>query len=483
MTPGKDAAPKPEEWDWKGRRVAVVGLGVSNRALIRFLVAEGARVTGFDRQPLEAMPAVAEEMERLKVPVISGPGYLERSQGSYDAVFLTPGIRRDEPGLRELVASAGRVLSEMELFFRLCPAPIVAVTGSNGKTTTTSLIGRILSLGPRPVWVGGNIGTPLIDRVREIQPSSWVVLELSSFQLEFLTASPHIGVVTNFQPNHLDVHPSLEAYWEAKARIFRFQKRGDWAVFNADDAEVARMAGGPGRAFPFSRRRRLSQGAFLVGDDLVVRGPGEGETAVASIRDLQIPGWHNVENALAAVAAARLCGLEAGLIREGLRSFEGVPHRLETVAEIDGVRFINDSIATSPSRTAAALRALQAPVVLIAGGYDKKLSFQPMVDAMQEARVKAVVLLGATADKIAKALETLPAEGRPPVYRVASLEEAVHQARRLAVAGDVVLLSPACASYDMFANFEARGQAFRDCVRRLQQMPRGLPVGVYQEKV
>jgi len=449
--------------------VALVGMGVSNRALARFLVSAGAQVVGFDVKPAHELGSVASEMAALGVPLVTGPRYLEGIGDAFDAVFLSPGVDRRQPRLADMAERRpGSVSTEMALFFRLCPAPIIGVTGSSGKTTTTTMIGRILERGRRPVWVGGNIGTPLIDRVHQMDEGHWAVVELSSFQLEWLQESPHIAVMTNFSPNHLDVHPSLDAYRAAKGRIFAFQKPSDWAVYNADDPETARLAArGSGAAFPFSRRRTLDKGAFLDGQRLVVRGCDGAQHLVLDVRELQVPGRHNVENALAAAAVGYLCGIAPEAIGEALRTFRGVPHRLEWVRTVDGVRYVNDSIATSPARAAAGLRAFDAPIVLIAGGYDKKLPFDPLVEAVAGARMRAVILLGATADAIAEALNRLGPDRRPPIYRVSSLAEAVERAHRVARRGDVVLLSPACASYDMFPNFEVRGETFRRLVAEL----------------
>src|SRR5690606_8776124 len=278
-------------------------------------------------------------MAALGVPLVTGPRYLEGIGDAFDAVFLSPGVDRRQPRLADMAERRpGCVSTEMALFFRLCPAPIIGVTGSSGKTTTTTMIGRILERGRRPVWVGGNIGTPLIDRVHQMDEGHWAVVELSSFQLEWLQESPHIAVMTNFSPNHLDVHPSLDAYRAAKGRIFAFQKPSDWAVYNADDPETARLAArGSGAAFPFSRRRTLDKGALLDGQRLVVRGCDGAQHLVLDVRELQVPGRHNVENALAAAPVGYLCGIAPEAIGEALRTFRGVPHRLEWVRTVDGV--------------------------------------------------------------------------------------------------------------------------------------------------
>ncbi|NLG70360.1 MAG: UDP-N-acetylmuramoyl-L-alanine--D-glutamate ligase [Firmicutes bacterium] len=328
----------------------------------------------------------------------------------------------------------------------------------------------------RPVFVGGNIGEPLIERLAEIGPDAWVVLELSSFQLETTGISPHVAVVTNVTPNHLDVHPSMEAYVAAKTRIVAFQGPDDVAVLNADDPIPVEMAGRTaGRVHWFGRRPRRP-GAWLDGDRLVAAmtaaGPGDGGEVQELCRrdDIRLRGQHNVQNVLAAATAALCCGTPVEAIRDVARTFEGVPHRREAVASIDGVLYVNDSIATTPARAIAGLQSFQEPVVLIAGGYDKHLPFDELARVAVE-RCRHVVLLGQTAGAIERALEQVREEtGRAVSHeRVSSLEQAVAAARQVARPGDVVLLSPACASYDMFRNFEERGARFRQIVRALQE--------------
>lgn len=455
--------------EWRDRSVAVVGLGVSNMAVVRWLAARGARLTGFDQKSEEALGPAAEELRRLGARLVLGPDYLERLDADWDAVFLTPGMPKDLPVLQRLRDRGVALRSEIGLFFSLCRAPVIGITGSSGKTTTTSLVGEMLRRGPRPVYVGGNIGRPLLEAAESIPEDAWVVLELSSFQLEMLDRSPRIAVVTNVTPNHLDVHGTMAAYVAAKKRIYRFQSSSDFAVLNADDPETQAMtAEAPGRVLTFSRRGPVPQGAWVDGRAVVVKtdAAGAGADVVCTLDDIRLPGEHNVENVLAAAAVARLCGISPDDIRRVVREFAGVPHRLEPVGEWRGVRFYNDSIATSPARAAAGIRAFEAPVVLIAGGYDKKLPFDELAQALP-GRVHTLVLLGATARAIEQAvLEHGRRTGSPAprIVHAASLEEAVEHARRAARPGDVVLLSPACASYDMFPNFEVRGRRFRELV-------------------
>ena len=491
-----DSGPQP--WppgDWRGLAVAVVGLGAENWPLVRFLCRQGARVVAGDRKSAGELGEVVEELRALGVELHLGPSYLECLEG-VQVAFLTPGMPKHLPAIQEARRRGVRITGQADLFLRLCPAPVVAVTGSSGKTTTTTLIGRMLAQSGFRVWVGGNIGRPLIDRLEEIGPQDRVVLELSSFQLETCDVSPGGAVVTNITPNHLDVHPDMAAYVAAKERIVRFQGPEDFAVLNADDGIVSAMAGRTrAQVRWFSLAGDPGPGAWLEGRRLLAR-PGRGRLAgsvreLASRDDLRLRGDHNVANALAACAAALEAGASPEAIREVLRTFSGVPHRLEEVARVDGVLFVNDSIATSPARAVAALRSFSEPVVLIAGGYDKHLPFDEFARVAVE-RCRHVVLLGQTADAIAQALELARQQSRelsrgggppagasgptgPTVSRARSLEEAVAQAREAARPGDVVLLSPACASYDMFRNFEERGARFRELVRRLAEEAQ--PVG------
>jgi len=466
--------------EWRNRAVAVVGLGVSNMAVIRYLAGRGARLTGFDQKTEQALGAKAEELRRLGVRLVLGPDYLERLDGAWDAVFLTPGMPKNAPALQRLRERGVPFFSEIGLFFSLCKAPIVGITGSSGKTTTTTLVGEMLRRGPRPVYVGGNIGQPLLEVAEDIPGDAWVVLELSSFQLEMLDRSPHVAVVTNVTPNHLDVHGTMEAYVAAKRRIYEFQRPGDVAVFNADDETTRAMAAlSPGRRLAFSLEEEQPEGAWLDGDRIVARvrtpsRPGRAQpVVVCTLADIRVPGRHNVANVLAAVAVGSACGLKPEWMRDAIAAFRGVRHRLELVGTWNGIRFYNDSIATSPARAVAGIRSFAEPIVLIAGGYDKKLPFDELAAALP-GRVHTVVLLGATAAKIEQAIAAHSEKTGavpPRIVHAGSLEEAVEQARLAARPGDVVLLSPACASYDMFPNFEVRGDRFRELVARFCEPP------------
>lgn len=456
---------------WRGRTVAVVGLGVSNLAVIRYLYRQGARIVGFDQKTAPELGDTYAELRRLGVKLVLGPEYLEHLPQKWDGVFLTPGMPKTAVQLQQLQEMGVPFYSEIGLMFSLCRGSIIGVTGSSGKTTTTTLIGEMLKQGERPVYVGGNIGVPLLEKVDDIESDAWVVLELSSFQLEMLDVSPPRAVITNISPNHLDFHGTMPAYVAAKRRIFQFQSVDDWTLLNGDDEKTRGMAADVlGHVATFSRFQGTQRGAYVQAGQIVVQTPALAAgrpVTVCSVEDIALPGMHNVENVLAAAAVAADCGIDAQSIRTVATSFTGVPHRLEFVAEWDGVRYYNDSIATSPARAVAGVKSFKEPIVLIAGGYDKQLPFTELAEALP-GRVHSVVLLGATAGAIEEAIRKYAEERGTPLPRLhhaRTLEAAVLKAKEIAQPGNVVLLSPACASYDMFPNFEARGRLFRDIVQ------------------
>ena len=451
----------------RGRTVAVIGIGVSNTPLLRLLLREGIAVTACDRSDRAKLGALAEELEAAGAVLRLGDGYLQNL--SKDVIFRTPGLRPDVPELEAARAGGSVITSEMEVFFQVCPCPIIAVTGSDGKTTTTTIIAELLRAAGHTVHVGGNIGHPLLAEADTIRPTDWAVLELSSFQLMTMTHSPHIAVVTNLAPNHLDVHKSMEEYVWAKENIFRHQQPGDIAVFNLDNAITRELsAHAPGRALYFSRQAEPENGVFLRGDAVISRRDGH-ERQIMTTEDIRLPGVHNVENYMAAIAAVD--GLVPDdVIRTFARTFNGVEHRIELVRTWRGVRFYNDSIASSPSRTIAGLRSFKEKVILIAGGYDKHIPFDVLGPEVVE-HVKLLILCGATADKIRAAVEQAPGyrPGHPEILDVTPFQRAVETARDRAVPGDVVTLSPACAAFDQFKNFMERGKTFKAIVNSWQE--------------
>lgn len=451
----------------RGRTVAVIGIGVSNTPLLRLLLREGIAVTACDRSDRAKLGALAEELEAAGAVLRLGDGYLQDLD--QDVIFRTPGLRPDVPELEAARAKGSTITSEMEVFFEVCPCPIIAVTGSDGKTTTTTIIAELLRAAGHTVHVGGNIGHPLLAEADTIRPTDWAVLELSSFQLMTMTHSPHIAVVTNLAPNHLDVHKSMEEYIWAKENIFRHQQPGDIAVFNLDNAITRELsAHAPGRALYFSRREEPENGVFLRGNVVISRRDGR-ERQIMTTEDIRLPGVHNVENYMAAIAAVD--GLVPDdVIRTFARTFNGVEHRIELVRTWRGVRFYNDSIASSPSRTIAGLRSFKEKVILIAGGYDKHIPFDVLGPEVVE-HVKLLILCGATADKIRAAVEQAPGyrPGHPEILDVTPFQRAVETARDRAVPGDVVTLSPACAAFDQFKNFMERGKTFKAIVNSWQE--------------
>jgi UDP-N-acetylmuramoylalanine--D-glutamate ligase len=444
-----------------GRSVTVVGLARSGVAACRLLRALGARVTGTDARAAAMLSpearALATEGVRLVVE-----GHPPEAFAGAELVIVSPGVPADHPALAECRARSVPVLGEVELAFRTMAAEFVAITGTNGKTTTTALTGALLAESGRPVFVGGNIGRPLAAEALDFPADGWVVAEVSSFQLETTDAfRPHVAAVLNVTPDHLDRHGSLAAYAEAKARIFRAQGPEDWAVLNADDPGAAALASRVKRRLLwFSRRGPVPQGAWVRDGWLTLR-LGGGDQAVCPVGEIFLRGAHNLENVLAATACAGALGVPPERLRLAIRAFRAVPHRIEWIRERAGVAFYNDSKGTNVDATLKALAAFDEPIVLIAGGRDKGQRFDALADAAR-GRVKAAIVIG---EGRATLGATLRAVTR--VEDAASMGEAVRRAAALAVAGDVVLLSPACASFDLFLDYEHRGEVFAEEVRAL----------------
>jgi UDP-N-acetylmuramoylalanine--D-glutamate ligase len=429
--------------------------------LSRFLSANGASVTVTDVKSPEALADSIAALDGLNVKLKLG-GHSRSDLDGVDVVYASPGVPPENELLREATARGIRQSSLVELFFRLCPAPILGITGSAGKSTTTSLVGEMFTRAGKEAFVGGNIGRPLLGKLAEMTERSWVVMELSSFQLEPLRQSPHVALITNVTPNHLDRHPSMEAYWAAKGQILAHQQPSDWAVLNADDAWSLRYQ-------PLGRTLRFSldgvvEGAYVAGgasEQVMLLGE-----PLLPTGEIPLRGRHNVANVLAATVAAHAAGIPREAMIEAIRSFQGVAHRLQTVAQRHGVTYVDDSIATAPERSMAALRAYESePLVLIAGGRDKHL---PMGDWAEliASRVKHVVLLGEMSGLVAKAIRDAD-ETYKAMTQAMSMDEAVGLAARVANEGDVVLLSPGGTSYDMYLDFEERGRDFARAVGEL----------------
>ncbi len=455
-----------QEWkkQIRGCETAVVGIGVSNLPLIRLLAECGAKVTAHDKRTKEQLEDTYDELKQLGVSMVLGDGYLDEISPSCKVVFKTPGIRYDVPALKKAAENGAQITSEMELFFELCPAKKIAVTGSDGKTTTTSLVYDMLKRGGHKCYLGGNIGHPLVGELDEITADDIVVVELSSFQLHTMKHSPDIAIVTNVTPNHLDWHTDYEEYINSKKAVFAFQNENGKAVLNFDNDITRKFGEETQNAVYFSSRSTLKDGYCLNDKKIVFMKDGEVNREVLDIDTIYIPGMHNVENYMAAIAATD-CFINDEVVCETAVEFKGVPHRIEFVRELDGVKYYNDSIASTPARTTAGLVSFDgAEIVLIAGGYDKKIPFDEFGTVVNE-KVKKLVLVGVTSEKIETAVKNADNYNNLPIYRCTEFKEAVEKARSIAEKGDVVILSPACASFDLFKNFEVRGDAFKDIVK------------------
>jgi len=445
----------------RGKKLLVLGIGVSNRPLIRLLLDAGLDVTACDKTPRDHLDAGVLELEGLGAKLQVGENYLAGLSG--DVVFRTPGMHPDIPALSALREQGAQVTSEMEAFFSVCPCRIIAVTGSDGKTTTTTLIAEILRQAGHTVHVGGNIGQPLLPMAETMRPDDFAVVELSSFQLMTMTRSADVAVVTNLAPNHLDMHKDMAEYVRAKENIYLHQSASGKLVVNLDNDITASFAPkAKGRVEFFSRRSPVEHGCALVDDTVYLDG-----NAVLTRADIRIPGLHNVENYMAAICATRDFAAPGDVLAVA-RSFGGVEHRIEFVRELHGVKYYNDSIASSPSRTMAGLHAFSQKVILIAGGYDKKIPFDVLGPEICD-HVKALILCGATAEKIEMAVRSAPNyHGQLPIVTVSALQDAVSAAAAMAVSGDVVTLSPACAAFDQFKNFMVRGRVFKEIVLKME---------------
>ncbi len=443
-----------------GKKISVVGIGVSNIPLIKFLADSGAKVLAHDRRTAEQLGDTYTELKSLGVEFVLGEDYLNSIPTDTEIIFKTPGLRPDVPQLLKAAEYGALITSEMELFFELCPCKIIAVTGSDGKTTTTSLIGEMFKKEGYTTYIGGNIGTPLLDRVENMKPDDKVVLELSSFQLFSMKHSADVAVVTNVTPNHLDWHKDFDEYIQSKKNIFKNNSQCR-VVLNYDN-EITKAFGKDIKDLMyFGRETQLDEGVTLADGKIVLKKGGQ-TTEIILAKDIKIPGTHNVENYMAAIGAVYpFVSIET--IDYIAKNFGGVPHRIELVRELDGVRYYNDSIASSPARTTAGLKSFNQKVILIAGGYDKKIPFDEFGVVVND-YVKELVLVGVTSEKIEDAVKKAPNYNGLTIYRENDFKTAIEKAKKCARPGDVVILSPACASFDMFRNFEERGNTFKDIV-------------------
>lgn len=447
----------------QGKTVTFCGIGRSHMPLIRLFQEKGALVSARDKRSLEELGENGKALQEWGVQLILGENYLEDLRE--DIIFRTPGMKYHLPQLEAARKRGAAVTSEMEVFFQLCPCKIYAVTGSDGKTTTTSIIAELLKAQGKTVHLGGNIGKPLLPEIESIQPEDCAVVELSSFQLISMRESPDVAVVTNLSPNHLDVHKDMQEYIDAKKNILLHQGAFSRTVLNAGNEITASFAPQVrGDCWMFRRGAPVERGVWCDGETIYVHGQ-----ALLPISQIRIPGWHNVENYMAAIAAV-WGDVEPETIRRVAETFAGVEHRAEFVRELRGVKYYNDSIATSPTRVISGMLSLfPQKILLIAGGYDKHIPFEPLGPAVCD-KVKTLILLGNTAQKIQDAVQAAPQyqEGCPEILRVDNMEQAVAAAAAHAQQGDIVSLSPACAAFDLYPNFEVRGRHYKDIVNGLQ---------------
>ncbi len=451
-------------------RVLVVGLARTGVATADFCAAHNAIVTATEWRKEAELGDIPAKLRDSNVSLELG-GHTEKTFLAQDLIIPSPGVRADDPFLVAARAKGITIWSEIELAYRFLNGKLIGITGSNGKTTTTTLVHHILKSAGVETIMAGNVGTPLISVVEKLTSNTVAVVELSSFQLELIeTFRPDIGVLLNLTPDHLDRHKILEAYGAAKARLFENQTELDAAVLNLDKPLARQIAPAKSQIFWFSRRQGVAQGACVRGEDILVLR-GKTEEFVMKLREIPLPGTHNVENVLAAVTAARLAGVDANKIGDAVRSFKGVEHRLEFVAEIGGVLYYNDSKATNVDATLKALDAFPGRILVILGGKDKGSDYTVLREPLREKAI-LVLLIGAAAEKIESQIT-----GSVTTERAGTLDYAVQMASRSAQPGDIVLLAPACASFDQFQNFEQRGQIFKDLVRGIDQRTVGRSAG------
>ncbi len=448
-----------------GKKIAMCGIGISNTPLILDFLSKGAKVYACDRRSRELIGPIADQIEEAGAELCLGEGYLDNLE--VDIIFRTPGMNFNLPELEAARKKGIAVTSEMEVFFDLCPATVFAITGSDGKTTTTTLIAKMLEAEGKKVFVGGNIGKPLLPEIENINAEDFVVAELSSFQLISMRKSPDVAVVTNVAPNHLDVHKSMDEYVEAKKNVILHQNAFSRTVLNRDnDITESFRQFVRGQSLGFSMERQLHNGAWLDSKGYLHMAYRGIDVPVMHKKDITILGDHNVANYLTAIAAVwGYVGVDT--IKKVAKEFKGVEHRIEFVKEVEGVKYYNDSIASSPTRTIAGLKAFNQKVHLIAGGYDKHIPFEPMVPYILE-KVEKLYLCGNTAEKIEDAVRaSLDYKGTPEIIHCENIEDAVNKAHKNAKKGDIVTLSPACASFDKYPNFMARGNHFKELVNKL----------------
>jgi UDP-N-acetylmuramoylalanine--D-glutamate ligase len=453
-------------WDIHGKKILVVGLGKSGIAAAQALAKRGAQVSVQDSKSpdeVEAQLITYLQNEKITCYFASAPD----DPSSFDLIVLSPGVSLDIPFVKEAIQKGVWVTGELELAYQLGPGHYIAITGTNGKTTTTTLVGEMYKSADRDTAVVGNIGVAVTSKAISATENTWMITEVSSFQLETIRHfRPEVSAILNLTPDHMDRHKTMEEYGRVKARIFENQKNSDYLVINYDDKLCYQLAKhARATVVPFSRKQELSFGAFVLDGMIAIRDQAGVETLFCHQDELMIPGTHNLENALAAAAIAYFSHIPAEVIRRTLRTFAGVEHRIEFVNEIDGVRFVNDSKGTNPDAAIKAIESIAAPIFLIAGGYDKGSNYEELIDSF-DGKVEIALLMGKTASKIKEVAES---KGFTNTIILKDMDACVKEAFRQAKPGTTVLLSPACASWDMYDNYEQRGRHFKDCVAGLEK--------------
>ena len=451
----------------KYRKIAVIGLGVSNIPLLDYLHEKKAKVTVFDQRTIDNISKdVMDKITSYSFEFSLCENYLEKLKG-FDLIFRSPSCLPTTKELKKEEERGAIVTTEIEMLIKMCPAKVIGVTGSDGKTTTTSLINAILKHAGYKTWLGGNIGIPLFTKLNEIEKEDIVVLELSSFQLMGMEISPSISVITNITPNHLNIHKDYEEYIEAKKNIFKYQNENGILVLNYDN-EITRNCAkeANGKVIFFSSKEKLENG-YIVDNGIIKECEDKIRKHVLDAKDVKLRGVHNYENICTALAATKTLVNQDKAV-EAIKEFNSVEHRLELVKQIDGVKWYNDSVSSSPTRTIAGLNSYDEPIVLIAGGYDKNLDYTPIAKPIIQ-KVKCLILLGQTSGKIFDAVkEELENQGKElPIYMCTTLKQTIDVAKKEAKSGDVVLFSPASASFDLFKNFADRGNQFKKLVNEL----------------
>ncbi|HHU17946.1 MAG TPA: UDP-N-acetylmuramoyl-L-alanine--D-glutamate ligase [Clostridiales bacterium] len=450
----------------ENKRILVVGMGESGIAATQALLKLGAIVSVYDRKEEREIDTQLIQFLRNKNVTC----YFDKEPnnvGELDMVVISPGVPLDTGFVRKAQDAGAEVIGEIEIAYRIGKGKYVAITGTNGKTTTTTLVGQIFKNSGRKTYVVGNVGVAVISKALQTSESDWLVTETSSFQLETTRYfKPEVSALLNITPDHLDRHKTMEKYAEAKAMIYKNQDESQYFIVNYDDEISWKLAKNcKAKVIPFSRKADLDLGCFVLDGDIVIRDETGKCIDICNVDELKIPGYHNLENALAATAISYFAGISPEVIANTLRSFEGVEHRLEFVGEVDGVRFINDSKGTNPDASIKAINAVQGNIILIAGGYDKGSDYKEFINSFQ-GKVKHLILLGKTAPRIKETAESM---GFTNITMVKCMEESVKISHKIAEPGDTVLLSPACASWDMYSNFEQRGGHFKNCVKDLEK--------------